>query len=218
MCPLYGGPTGPDVPCLQASHLVTPTPPALLPNASVRLLPLPRSTERYAYVAMAGQHQIWRLDTTTGQATAFSGSGYERNQNGSGPQTTAWAQPSGLALAPGGGALYVADSESSAVRQLDLQTGGGIALVGGDPSFSDNLFRFGDRDGGGAGALLQHPLAVLAAPSGKGEPDGGGAAVRSGAAAGVRRHCRRLCQNLLVWSAASALLPPHLPLFVHSPF
>jgi hypothetical protein len=45
----------------------------------------------------------------------------------------------------------------------------GIAVqahVGGDPLFSDNLFRFGDRDGSGTNAMLQHPLAVLALPNG----------------------------------------------------
>ena len=35
------------------------------------------------------------------------------------------------------------------------------AHVGGDPLFAENLFRFGDRDGSGTNALLQHPLAVL---------------------------------------------------------
>ena len=35
------------------------------------------------YIAMAGQHQIWQLDTTDGVARAFSGDGYERNLNGS---------------------------------------------------------------------------------------------------------------------------------------
>lgn len=38
--------------------------------------------------------------------------------------------------------------------------------MGGDPLFSDNLFRFGDKDGSGTNALLQHPLAVLALPDG----------------------------------------------------
>ncbi len=40
------------------------------------------------------------------------------------------------------------------------------AHVGGDPLFADNLFRFGDKDGSGTGALLQHPLAVLALSNG----------------------------------------------------
>lgn len=34
------------------------------------------------------------------------------------------------------------------------------AIVGGDPIFSDNLFRFGNQDGEGSNARLQHPLAV----------------------------------------------------------
>lgn len=38
--------------------------------------------------------------------------------------------------------------------------------VGGDPLFSDNLFRFGDRDGVGTEARLQHPLAVCTLPDG----------------------------------------------------
>lgn len=38
--------------------------------------------------------------------------------------------------------------------------------MGGDPLFAENLFRFGDQDGSGTGALLQHPLAVLATPDG----------------------------------------------------
>lgn len=126
------------------------------------------STERYVYVALAGQHQVWRYDTATGVAANFSGNGYERNQNSGGALTTSWAQPSGLSLAPDGQSLFVADSESSTVRRLDLATGGGQACVGGDPMFSDNLFRFGDKDGSGSDALLQHPLAVLARPDGKG--------------------------------------------------
>lgn len=46
-------------------------------------------------------------------AANFSGSGYERNQNGTSGLTTAWAQPSGLSLAPGGGALFVAGARGT---------------------------------------------------------------------------------------------------------
>lgn len=59
---------------------------------------------RRLLVAMAGQHQIWELDLETGVCAALSGSGAERNQNGTTGAATAWAQPSGLALTPGGGA------------------------------------------------------------------------------------------------------------------
>ncbi len=33
------------------------------------------------------------------------------------------------------------------MRRLDLGSGGSRLLVGGDPMFSDNLFRFGDKVG-----------------------------------------------------------------------
>lgn len=36
---------------------------------------------------------------------------------------------------------YIADSESSSIRALDLKTGGSRLLAGGDPIFSDNLFK-----------------------------------------------------------------------------
>lgn len=35
----------------------------------------------------------------------------------------------------------MADSESSSIRALDLKTGGSRLLAGGDPVFSDNLFK-----------------------------------------------------------------------------
>lgn len=34
------------------------------------------------YIAMAGQHQIWKHNTLEGTTKAFSGDGYERNLNG----------------------------------------------------------------------------------------------------------------------------------------
>ncbi len=37
--------------------------------------------------------------------------------------------------------LYLADSESSSIRRVDLTTGGSKLLAGGDPTFADNLFQ-----------------------------------------------------------------------------
>lgn len=37
--------------------------------------------------------------------------------------------------------IYIADSESSSIRALNLKTGGSRLLAGGDPVFSDNLFK-----------------------------------------------------------------------------
>ena len=68
----------------------------------------------------------------------------------------------GLSLLPGEKTqMVVADSESSSIRKLSLNTGGSQALAGGDPLFSENLFRFGDVDGRNQQVLLQHPLGVM---------------------------------------------------------
>jgi hypothetical protein len=68
----------------------------------------------------------------------------------------AMAQPSGLAT--DGRALYVADSEISAIRQIELGARGALrTLVGLD------LFEFGDVDGAGSQVRLQHPLGVALA-------------------------------------------------------
>ncbi|CAH9080213.1 unnamed protein product [Cuscuta epithymum] len=119
------------------------------------------------YIAMAGQHQIWKHYTSEGVTKAFSGDGYERNLNGSSSRNTSYAQPSGVSLSPDRKEAYIADSESSSIRAVDLRTGGSKLLAGGDPNFSDNLFRFGDLDGIGSGALLQHPLGVLCGRDGQ---------------------------------------------------
>ncbi|KAL5565895.1 hypothetical protein UlMin_029059 [Ulmus minor] len=119
------------------------------------------------YIAMAGQHQIWEHSTLDGTTKAFSGDGYERNLNGSSSATTSFAQPSGISLSFDLTELYIADSESSSIRAVDLKTGGSKLLAGGDPVFSDNLFKFGDHDGTGGEVLLQHPLGVLCAKDGQ---------------------------------------------------
>uniref|UniRef100_A0A8C9X1W0 NHL repeat-containing protein 2 n=1 Tax=Sander lucioperca TaxID=283035 RepID=A0A8C9X1W0_SANLU len=128
------------------------------------------------WIAMAGTHQIWALfladgklpkgsESKAGMCVRWAGSGNEENRNNSYPQKAGFAQPSGLALAPEEpwGCLYVADSESSTIRSLALKDGAVKLLVGGerDPL---NLFAFGDVDGKGVDAKLQHPLGVAWAP------------------------------------------------------
>uniref|UniRef100_A0A0E0NU55 Thioredoxin domain-containing protein n=1 Tax=Oryza rufipogon TaxID=4529 RepID=A0A0E0NU55_ORYRU len=84
------------------------------------------------YIAMAGQHQIWKHNTLDGVTEVLSGDGYERNLNG-----------------------------SSSIRVVNLKSGGSRSLAGGDPMIPENLFRFGDHDGTGSDVLLQHPLGVV---------------------------------------------------------
>ncbi|WVZ56715.1 hypothetical protein U9M48_007207 [Paspalum notatum var. saurae] len=113
------------------------------------------------YIAMAGQHQIWKHNVRDSVTKVLSGDGYERNLNGSSATNTSFAQPSGISLAPDLQDLFVADSESSSIRAVNLKTGGSRLLAGGDPVFPENLFRFGDYDGTGSDVLLQHPLGVV---------------------------------------------------------
>ena len=42
---------------------------------------------------------------------------------------------------PDGKELFEADSESSSIRAVNLQTGGSRLLAGGDPNFAENLFK-----------------------------------------------------------------------------
>ncbi len=105
------------------------------------------------YIAMAGPHQIWKLDLVKNEVSAFAGSGREERKDGS-LLDAGFAQPSGLAF--DGKNLYVADSESNIIRRIDVVAGQVKTLVGGD------LFEFGDKDGAGDKVRLQHPLGLFA--------------------------------------------------------
>jgi DNA-binding beta-propeller fold protein YncE len=105
------------------------------------------------YVAMAGLHQVWRFELGTGMGRAFAGSGRENLTDGAAEQA-ALAQPSGLALR--GNVLYVADSETSSIRGIDLAEERVFTVIG------EGLFDFGDVDGHYPVARLQHPLGVAA--------------------------------------------------------
>ena len=108
--------------------------------------------DRVLYIAMAGPHQIWMLDLDKNEVSTFAGSGREERRDGS-VQEAGFAQPSGIAS--DGKKLYVADSESNIIREIDLASRSVKTLVGGD------LFEFGDVDGTGDDVRLQHPLGVV---------------------------------------------------------
>ncbi|MEA3274724.1 MAG: thioredoxin-like domain-containing protein [Pseudomonadota bacterium] len=110
-------------------------------------------SEQWLYIAMAGDHRIWRMDLVEGRIEPFAGSGREGIDDGPLLEAT-FSQPSGLAL--WADRLYVADAESSAVREIDLKTKRVRTLIG------TGLFDFGDRDGGFDAAQLQHPLGIAA--------------------------------------------------------
>jgi DNA-binding beta-propeller fold protein YncE len=109
-------------------------------------------------VAMAGSHQLWGVQD--GIAAVVAGSGREARVDGD-AATAAFAQPSGLAWGPAVGgrpALYVADSEISAVRRV---VDGQVATVAGG-----DLYDFGLADGDGDAARFQHPVGIAAGPGG----------------------------------------------------
>lgn len=112
-------------------------------------------------VAMAGTHQIFAFDPRTGALSVAAGTGDEGLLDGSARQ--AWfAQTSGLSEAPDG-SIWIADSESSALRALRISDG---AVTSADTAVGLGLYDFGFRDGDSAHARLQHPLGVAALPDG----------------------------------------------------
>ena len=106
------------------------------------------------YVAMAGPHQLWAFDPATGRGEVWAGTGEENLVDG--PRLRALlAQPSGLAVAEGW--LYFVDSESSSLRRVPLGSDPEAAV---ETLVGEGLFVFGDVDGTGTDARLQHPLGV----------------------------------------------------------
>jgi thiol-disulfide isomerase/thioredoxin len=145
-------------------------------------------------VAMAGLHQLWAFDPAAdpaaGTVRLLAGTSAEGIRDGAAEQ--AWfAQTSGLAVSADGRRLWLADSETSALRWLeraDLADPGAPApdrrtvevtdtrlanaaaaarpgyVVG--TSVGTGLFDFGHVDGPAAAARLQHPLGVGVLPDG----------------------------------------------------
>ncbi|UIJ35260.1 NHL domain-containing thioredoxin family protein [Allobranchiibius sp. GilTou73] len=118
-----------------------------------------------AVIAMAGVHQLWVLHLATDPAdntvAVLAGTSSEGIRDGAAHD--AWfAQPSGLSTSADGSRVWVADSESSALRSITLQDSGFEVKT----HIGQGLFDFGHIDGPAADALLQHPLGVAELPDG----------------------------------------------------
>lgn len=103
------------------------------------------------FIAMAGSHQIWELKLDLAIAT-YAGRGAEACIDGSLTES-AFAQPSGITT--DGKELYIADSEVSSIRGINLAEPQVRTVCG-----SGELFGFGDVDGVGTEVRLQHCLGV----------------------------------------------------------
>ena len=109
-------------------------------------------------VAMAGNHTLWEFAALQGSINQIAGTLNEGLLDG--PLDQAWfAQPSGLAVGADD-RIWVADSETSALRWLDPVERKVHTAIG------EGLFDFGHRDGPAAQARLQHPLGVAVLPDG----------------------------------------------------
>ena len=107
------------------------------------------------FAAMAGSHQLWRIDPGSGAAWPYAGTGGESIKDG--PLGSALlAQPSGITSHQD--RLYFVDSETSSVR---FAAGGEIGTVVGT-----GLFDFGDVDGEGDAVRLQHPIGIAGGKAG----------------------------------------------------
>lgn len=137
---------------------------------------LDKDNSKVLLIACAGTHQIWLYSFKNDIASdlghliwwknikiewqtlvCVAGNGKERNKNNSYPLQASFAQPSGLCM-DDNQIIYIADAESSSIRSLNVKDGAVKGFIGGDPLQPDNLFAYGDCDGKGGEAKLQHPL------------------------------------------------------------
>ncbi len=129
----------------------------------------------FLLIACAGTHQLWlyplnekssdvlwwrnvKIECNT--LVCIVGNGEERNRNNSYPLKASLAQPSGLCVDAKGERVFVADAESSTIRVVSLKDGSVKNVAGGDALQPDNLHCYGDVDGKGTKARLQHPMDV----------------------------------------------------------
>ncbi len=128
-------------------------------------------------IAMAGPHQLWRLNLESNTIAVWAGTGREDINDGpileptgrggdKPPGGASFAQPSGLAT--NGEKLWVADSEGSCVREITFGKEPRAVTIAGthDLPMGQSLFAFGDVDAVGNKSRLQHCLGVAYADDG----------------------------------------------------
>ncbi|MEX3611398.1 NHL domain-containing thioredoxin family protein [Rothia sp. LK2588] len=120
-------------------------------------------TARAFIVAMAGTHQIFSFEPVSGQLAVFAGTGAEGLKDGAADE--AWfAQSSGITEATDG-SLWVADSETSALRKISFDEDDSTQ-VSVESAVGVGLFDFGFVDGTAETARMQHCLGVAQLPDG----------------------------------------------------
>ncbi len=120
-------------------------------------------------ITMAGIHQMWSMTLPEldehgeiiepGAIGVLAGTTQEGIVDGP-LQESWWAQPSGVTV-DGGGNIFVADSETSAIRVINADRTEVSTLVG------EGLFDFGHVDGTLAQSRFQHPLGITVLTDGR---------------------------------------------------
>lgn len=110
-------------------------------------------------IAMAGNHTLGLFDPVASEVRRFAGTTVEGLRDGAAEEAF-FAQTSGLA--DGGDRLWLADSETSALRWVEAVDGGFAVRT----AVGTGLFDFGHADGPADEALFQHPLGVAVLPDG----------------------------------------------------
>ena len=126
-----------------------------------------------AFVADFNNHEIRRVEVTTGEVTMLAGSGERADADGVG-DAAQFNSPAGMAISPGGSALFVTDSGNRKIRRVEVATGAVTTLAGSGEA--------GGTDGVGDAAEFYEPAGIAISPDGGAlfVTDFGGAATRSG--------------------------------------
>ncbi len=105
------------------------------------------------FITMAGTHQLWTMDLQHGTVSVFAGTSREGIDDGDRLNMATLAQPSGITT--DGRYLYWVDPESSSVRRTLASGGGDVETIVGT-----GLFDYGNQDGAGKKAKLQHAQGI----------------------------------------------------------
>jgi DNA-binding beta-propeller fold protein YncE len=108
------------------------------------------------FITMAGIHQLWAMDLANGTMSVFAGTSREGIDDGNRLNAATLAQPSGIST--DGKTLYWVDPESSSVRETAVDGSGDVRTIVGT-----GLFDYGDKDGQGKSAKLQHAQGIVVA-------------------------------------------------------
>ncbi|AFY99858.1 thioredoxin-like domain-containing protein [Calothrix sp. PCC 6303] len=105
------------------------------------------------WIAIAGSHQLWKMDLETHLIGTYTGTGAEACFDGELSESV-FAQPSGITS--DGENLYIADSEVSTIRSVGIGESAQVKSICG----GEDLYLFGDKDGIGTEVRLQHCLGI----------------------------------------------------------